>query len=421
MEALADFELLQRLALALAIGLLVGLERGWKERGQPDGARAAGFRTYGLIGLLGGVWGALSTALGGVMLGIAGLGFMAVFAFFEWRDNKASGSYSATGMVAAVLVFTLGAYAVLGDKLVAAAVAVTATILLAEREIMHGFLKRLKWVELRAALLLLAMTVVLLPALPNRTIDPWDALNPFQLWLMMILIAGVSYGGYIAVKLAGARNGMLFAGAAGGLVSSTTVTLTFARLARGQQGGHAELRAGIAVAWAVSLIRMGVLGMLVAPLLVPPLAPPLAIAALIIAAVALQTFLHPTRKAADGKALAFRNPFDLSMVFGVGALLAVIMLAARFFSDTLPGGALAGLAAVSGLFDVDPITLSLAQMSSGVISPDYAAALILLAGGTNLVAKGFLLVSLGGIRFATPLLAAALLAALGAGAWIYLV
>jgi len=421
MENLPDFELLQRLALALAIGLLVGLERGWKEREQPDGARAAGFRTYGLIGLLGGVWGALSTTLGGIMLGIAGLGFMAVFAFFEWRDNKASGSYSATGLVAAVLVFTLGAYAVLGDRLVAGAAAVTATILLAEREVMHGFVKRLKWVELRAALLLLAMTVVLLPALPNHTIDPWDALNPFQLWLMMILIAGVSYGGYIAVKLAGARNGMLFVGTAGGLVSSTTVTLTFARLARGQEGGHTELRAGIAIAWAVSLIRMGVLGMLVAPLLIPLLVPPLAIAALIISTIALQTFLRPSTNAAHGKAFDFKNPFDFSMVFGVGALLVVFMLAARLFSDMLPSSALAGLVAVSGLFDVDPITLSLAQMSKGPISLDYAAMLILLAGGTNLISKNFLLVSLGGIRFAMPLLAASLLAALSAGAWIYLI
>lgn len=421
MESFTDLDLLQRLALSLAIGLLVGLERGWKERAQPDGSRAAGFRTYGLIGLLGGIWGALSISMGGLMLGIAGLGFMAVFAFFEWNDNKASGSHSATGLVAAALVFVLGAYAVLGDKLVAGAVAVTATILLAEREIMHGFLKKLKWVELRAALLLLAMTVVLLPALPNRTLDPWDALNPFQLWLLMILIASVAYGGYIAVRVAGARNGLLFAGAAGGLVSSTTVTLTFARMARAEKSGHDELRAGIAIAWAVSLVRMGILGMLVAPMLIPHLAPPLGIAALIVSLIAVQTFLRGNKQTSDGQALTLRNPYELSTVFGVGAFLAVIMLAAKLFSDSVHSSALIALVAVSGLFDVDPITLSLAQMSSGPISLDYAAMLILLAGGTNLIAKSFLLVSLGGIRFSLPLLAAAAVSALCAGAWVYLV
>jgi uncharacterized membrane protein (DUF4010 family) len=417
-----DYDLLQRLALALAIGLLVGLERGWKERKQPDGARAAGFRTYSLIGLLGGIWALLSQSMGGIVLGLAGIGFMAVFAFFEWRDNKASNNYSATGLVAASLVFALGAYAVLGDKLIAAATAVTATILLAEREVLHGFLKRLQWIELRAALILLAMSVVLLPVLPNETVDPWDALNPFQLWLMVILIAGISYAGYIAVKLAGARKGLLVVGAAGGLVSSTTVTLTLSQLAKNQEGGISELRAGIAIAWAVSFARMSAIAMIVAPSLIPLIGPPAAIATLILGLTALQALWKPHKGATSVKALVFKNPFDLLIVFTFGAVLAAFMLATKLISEAMSGSALPGFVAISGLFDVDPITLSVAQMSgSSSISADYAVLLILLAGGTNLIGKCGVTLSLAGFRFALPLLVAALLAAAGAAGAIILI
>src|SRR5262249_41882723 len=210
------------------------------------GSRAAGIRTFALIGLLGGVWGLLARAGGNVvLLGFGALGFAGWFGFFEWREAQSQGSFSATGLVAGLLAFALGAYAILGDKAAAGSAAVAATVILAERQALHGFLERLKWVELRAALILLVMTFVLLPVLPDRAIDPWGAINPYQLWLLTVLTAAISYAGYIAVKLAGARKGLLYAGATGGLVSSTTVTWTFARLAGQYPKGQSEFAAGI--------------------------------------------------------------------------------------------------------------------------------------------------------------------------------
>src|ERR1041385_7129816 len=122
-------EIIQRLALALAIGLLLGVERGWQEREWKPGSRAAGIRTHALIGVLGGVWALLSKTLGATILGFAALAFAATFALFEYRELKAQKSASATGFVAALLAFALGAYAVLGDMVAAGSAAVAATVL----------------------------------------------------------------------------------------------------------------------------------------------------------------------------------------------------------------------------------------------------------------------------------------------------
>ena len=252
---MSELELLQRTALAAAIGLLVGIERGWQEREARDGARVAGIRTFTLIGTLGAIC-SLFSGPGGVALGFCFLGFALPFGLFEWRRAAQEGSVSATDLVAGLLTFALGAYAVRGNLAVAAAAGVASAAVLAERRVMHEFLRHLKWRELRAALMLLVMTAVLLPVLPDRTVDPWNALNPHQIWLMTVLVGAISYAGYIAVRLAGERKGLLAAGLLGGIVSSTTVTWTYARLARRDAGAQPALMAAILAAWIVSLLRM---------------------------------------------------------------------------------------------------------------------------------------------------------------------
>ncbi len=402
-----------RLALALAIGLLIGVERGWQERERKPGARAAGLRTYGLIGLLGGVWGSVGTVLGPVTLGFAALGFAGTFAVFEYRDVKATGSVSATGLVAALLAFALGAYAALGDMATAGAAAVAATVILAERDAMHGFLEKLSWTELRAALLLLVMTFVLLPILPNRTIDPWDTLNPYQLWLMAILIAALSYIGYVCVRLWGEQRGLLFAGAAGALVSSTTVTWTFAQMAKRAPSG--QISTGILAAWTISLLRMTAIALFVAPALLIPLALPLGAAAAVMAGAAA-LFYRRAGAAGDGAKLALKDPFDVVAVLRFTALLALVLMAATVVSRTATGDiGLPALAFASGLVDVDPITLSTAKLGQSV-GYSYAALVILIAAGANLIAKCSLAWMFGGARLAMPLIAIAALAGAGAAA-----
>ena len=211
---MAELELLERAALGAGIGLLIGIERGWQERQARDGARVAGIRTFTLVGTLGAICG-LFSGTGTVALGLCFLEFALPFSIFEWRRAEQAGNVSATDLVAGLLTFALGAYAARGSMAAAAAVGVVAAAVLAERRVMHAFLRHLKWIELRAALVLLVMTAVLLPALPDHTIDPWNALNPHQIWLMTVLVAAISYAGYIAVRIVGERKGLLTAGLLG--------------------------------------------------------------------------------------------------------------------------------------------------------------------------------------------------------------
>ncbi|MFL5236156.1 MAG: MgtC/SapB family protein [Rhizomicrobium sp.] len=177
-------ELIQRIGIALAIGFLIGVERGWRERDEADGSRAAGIRTFALIGLLGGIAGALYPMIGGAAFGLIALAFAAGFLVFQWRESVEKNNVSATEMIAGLLTFLLGAYAVLGQPIVAGAAGVAATFVLATREGLHGFVRHLSWAELRSAILLLAMSVIILPVLPDRFVDPWGLFNPHKLWLM---------------------------------------------------------------------------------------------------------------------------------------------------------------------------------------------------------------------------------------------
>jgi uncharacterized membrane protein (DUF4010 family) len=415
-----SYALLERLLLALAIGLLIGVERGWQERDIKDGGRAAGVRTYALIGLLGGLCALLSAFVGKFFLGAALLAFAASLAVFEWREAEASHSASATGLIAGLLAFVIGAYAVLGNMVVAGASGIAATIILAERQTLHAFVANLKWVELRSALLLLVMSFVLLPLLPDRAIDPWGALNPHQLWLMIVIIAALSYVGYICVKLAGDRAGLIYAAAAGAMVSSTTVTWTYARLARQHPKSSMPLVAGVVTAWTVSLLRMSAIAIVLAPDLAWPLLSVLLLPVLFLLGLAALMF----RRAAavsEKSPLQLTDPFEVTEVLKFGLLLAGVTLAAKLLATGSQQLGLIPLAAVSGFVDVDPITLSIARQVGQSVALSYAAVVILIAGAANLVCKTALAVALGSREFALYLAAAALTVGVsGAALWMVL-
>ena len=404
-------ELFQRLGLALAIGLLIGLERGWRERDEASGARTAGIRTFTLIGLLGGIWGAMTPVLGPGPLAAAAVAFAAAFALFEWRETKAKGEFSITSTIAGFIVFALGAYAVLGDQTVAAARGVAVAALLAARTPMHKFLESLTWPELRSAILLLGMTFVVLPNLPNRPLDPWGAFNPYELWLITVVLAAISFTGYAAVRILGERWGLLVATVAGSFVSSTTVTVTNARLAaQSDSKKYPFLALTICIAWITSISRMSALAIginraLLEPLLMPVLA---AIAVLVLAALYFYWRSAPNH---TGTEQTFRNPLDLKFVLSLGALIGVIAVAAKVASDSAGQAGLLTVAAVSGFADVDPVTVSAARLAGSSITPDQAAQAILLAAGANLVTK-MGAIWIGGWRFAAPVTVAGILAVL---------
>jgi uncharacterized membrane protein (DUF4010 family) len=417
---MTSFTLFARLGLALAIGLLVGIERGWQLREERPGMRAAGVRTYALVGLLGGIWAALETYVGPVVLGFAALSFALCFALFAWGEERALNANSATGTVAGLVTFALGVLAVLGPPPVAASGAVAATLLLAERTALHTFVEELKWSELRAALILLVMTVILLPILPNRTVDPWGALNPSKLWLMTVSIAALSYVGYVSVRLLGRLRGLFFGAAAAAIVSSTAVTLNYSRLVRTEPEASDAIASGILVAWAVSLVRMTAVAVFLAPSLFQTLAPPIVAGAMVFAAAAF-FFYWRAEDEKERVEIPLSEPFDLGLVLRFGLLLSVIVLAYKLTTAHFGAAGARPLAAIAGFADVDPITLSVAQtVKSGTSSLD-AATQILIAASTNLATRMTIVAWTRNLRFALPLLGIAIagLAALWATFWFF--
>jgi uncharacterized membrane protein (DUF4010 family) len=410
-------DLILRLGLSLAVGFLIGLERGWHERDEKEGQRTAGLRTFTLIGLMGGIFGALSRDGNLALLATGFVTTGVTVGAFMWREGQQKNDLSATSLVAAMLTFLLGAYAVLGDLQVAAGAGVATVILLAHKQVLHEWLTRISWPELRSGLLLAAMTFMLLPLLPNRTIDPWNVLNPYSLWLMTILIAAVSFGGYAIVKFAGPKTGLILAALLGGMFASTAVTLSLARLARDNAGHVRLLAGGILASGCVMFLRVLVVTALINPRLSLAIAPILFVAA---AAMGILAFVFVSARnkteLKDHKEFNLKNPFDIFEVLRFGALLTVITLAVAL-ARTQPGdSSVLAVAAISGLADVDAVTLSVARF--GEVS-SAAVNAILAAVAVNTFAKGAYAWLVGGMQLGLLTIGGSALALLAAAvAWL---
>ena len=387
-------QLLSRLALAFGIGLLIGLERGWHSRDVRSGGRTAGVRTFAISGLLGGIVAALSgapaqapTIGGAILMGSCIVAFTAVILTFEREAHRAANSFSATTTIAALLTFMLGAYALLGDVRVAAAAAIVTAGILFVREGIHQWVARITVQEFESALILLAMSFIALPVLPDRPLRAIGNVNPREVWIIAIVLAAVSFVGYLAVKRLGERRGVLVASAAGGLVSSTAVTLANARRAAAGEGSPQLLAAGAIIATAISLVRVTGLVVVLAPALTPLVAPALLAGALLAAvlSVAVVRGLQPT--VAMEPVLRFNNPFGFWSVAGMALLMGVLIFVGRLVNAHFgTGGTIAG-AALMGLFDVDAMTVSVTGLPSQSIRMETAAAAILVGVAANTSTK----------------------------------
>ncbi|MCB8821504.1 MgtC/SapB family protein [Microvirga rosea] len=411
--------LLERLAVALAIGLLLGIERGWKQRDEAEGERTAGLRTYMLTTLLGALCAILGMNLGAIFLSLSFLSFAMAFTAFSWLEASSEGNFSVTGVVAGLLAFALGAYTILGNVQIAIAIAVTATIILAAKATLHAWLRRLSWLEIRAVLILLAMTFLLLPLLPNRTVDPYDAVNPAEVWLLAIIIAALSFAGYVAVRVMGSRHGIALAALAGGLASSTATTATFARLAREQPMAGPLLAGGILLSSTVMIVRVVIIASAINIDLASSLGWSLGAAGLVLL---LGAALFLTRQS-EGKGshpnLKIRNPFELGTALRLAALIAAISLLAKILIEKTGEAGLNVLAVLSGIADVDAVTLSLARLSLNAIPATAATTGICLAVVTNTVVKIGMSFSLGNTKVGWPV-AVVSLGATGAAAAVLL-
>jgi len=392
MTELENFKLL---SIALAIGLLIGLERGWHFRDRDEGMRVAGLRTYGMISLLGGLSGILAQQVNSFFMGFVFLGLTSVLLLAYSKSLDKFGDFSITGIIASLITFTLGALTVFGHITLASASAVVMTSLLGFKPLLHGWLKKLEQQELYATLKLLLISVVMLPILPDKGYGPWTAFNPYHIWWMVVLIAGISYLGYFAIRIVGNQHGPVLTGALGGLVSSTAVTLNLSKLSAQQPNMENVLAAGILTACATMFARTLLLASLMNPIMFRALLLKLLVMTVLTYFVAFVLWKNG-RGFKTIEEVKLENPFQLGMALRFGAFLVAIMLLSKLLTVYFGDMGTYFLAAASGLADVDPITLSMSQMSKEGLEVSVAARAILIAVSVNSAIKSIFSWVIGG-------------------------
>jgi len=396
---LEQLEILKRLAVALAAGFLIGLERGWSDRDEPEGQRIAGIRTFGLISLLGALWSLIYMTTGSWAVVLAFLGFCGVLMVAEWLRSQKQGTYGITTPVAALITFALGAVAALGHLSIAASTAVVVALLLGMKPQLHAWIRKLGEHELFATLKLLLISVVMLPVLPDKGYGPWQAFNPYLIWWMVVLVAGISYCGYFAIRIAGPRRGILLTALSGGLVSSTAVTVTLSRMQR--SGGRFEplYAIGIILASATMFPRVMLWTAVVSPDLLPLLLWPIGIMTLSSLLIGLVAWRGQQQHSADEISdFTPNNPFEIGTALQMGALLAAVMFLAQGLRQWFGDAGIYLLAAISGIGDVDAITLTVARMAESDLMAITAVAAITLAAIINTLTKAGFAAGIGGQR-----------------------
>ncbi|MFW5721901.1 MAG: MgtC/SapB family protein, partial [Desulfohalobiaceae bacterium] len=357
-----------KLLVALAIGLLIGIERGWSGREETEGSRIAGIRTFSLIGLLGSVLALLSREINGWFLSIGFVSVSLLIIAAHMLSVRRSQDVGATTAFAMMLTFALAAWATLGHPIPAVVVTVIVMSLLGYKPLLHTWLSRIKPQDFYSGVKLLIISLVLLPLLPNQGYGPWQALNPYWIWWMVVLISGLSFLGYLAMELIGKRKGTLVTAVAGALVSSTAVTVSLARFAR--QHAHAAVFAGgVVLASSIMFVRVVIEVLVVHPGLLHPLWIPLAaMLAGLLCGVAWLWRDQGSDTDEPSQGIEVKNPLQLGMALQFSFLLAVVLLLSEAMQEWFGPQGVYALAVASGLMDVDAITLSLARSATKDLS-----------------------------------------------------
>lgn len=387
-------ELLLNLATALGVGLLIGTERSWSG-GDQDGQEMAGIRTFGLAGLFGGL-AALSASHFGVSAWIAMFVVLALLtiAGYVIESTRVNADRGMTTEIALLLTFLLGSLAVAESRILAASIAVVVALLLSLKSRLHGALRKLNEAELGGALKLLFISVVLLPALPNQGYGPWEAFNPYTTWWMVVLIAAIGFAAYVAIRLLGTRHGLLVTALLGGIVSSTAMTITLARLDSPKL--RPALAAGLLATSALMFPRVLLEVGLINRALLPTLLAPMLTAGSIYAAGALLYYLRAGRQSENAAEPPLKNPFELGPALRFAGLLVVILFLVEGARQWMGDAGVYLVSLLSGLTDVDAITLSLSNSARTDLSEEVAVRGIFLAALSNSLVKAGLILFIGG-------------------------
>lgn len=401
---------LLKLGLALALGLLIGTERGWHERAAAEGTRPAGIRTFGLIGLLGGLSALLASRQGELVLGLAFLALAGVLVVSHIIDSRIDRDSGITTVVAGLVTFALGALVFRGQEVLAAAGAVITATLLSLKPVLHRWLSRIEPTDLYATLKMLLISVVLLPVLPNQGYGPWAALNPYEIWWMVVLITGISFVAYVSMKLFGTRRAILLTSLFGGLASSTAATISLSRIGHDRQC-YDITAAGVMLANTTMFLRMLLVLAVVNPALITAVSGPLLGMALTTGLGCLY-FLRRRHERTDADhELRLNNPFQILPALQFGALLILITLLTEAARAWMGNQGLFAVAALAGLVDVDAINLTLAKMARTGLETAIAIQGITLVAMVNTLIKGLLATIIAGKRMGLRLLPPLVLAA----------
>ncbi|MET2848161.1 MgtC/SapB family protein [Vibrio owensii] len=393
-EFVSGEHLIWNLFVALLLGAIVGTQRGWVMRNSVEGSRVAGIRTFSLVGLLGGLVGILANLYTPLLLGFALIALVILACIAFVIQQKKSEDISITGVVSLVITFVLGSLAVSGEAVLAAAAAVITAVVLDNKKELHQALQRLQEYELDAALRLLLISIVLLPLLPNQTYGPWKALNPYEIWWMVVLIASISFVGYFAIKIGGAKRGILFTSVFAGLSSSTALTLQFSHLSREQEGISPLLASGILLSCGTMFPRLLIVLSVLNPQLVSLLWP---IVLVMMIALYLPAWWIWRRSEVEKIEQSNKqtNPLALQSALFFGVVLAIIMLLSHALSDWFGSAGILVLSAVSGITDVDAISLTLGRQSTQSLAIDVAVLGIFIAASVNTIVKMGMVLMIG--------------------------
>jgi uncharacterized membrane protein (DUF4010 family) len=400
MDSALDLATFRDFAIALLIGALVGTEREQHKRSDP-GSGVAGLRTFILLAMLGAVSAWLGSQLQTPWLFVAILvaASAALVVGYFMTVQAYPGSLGLTTEVAGICVCLLGGMTMIGYPELAVVLGIVVTAVLAYKEPMHGMVSKLDRDDIFAGVRLLIASFIVLPLLPRRPLDPWGALNPYSLWLLVILISSLSLIGYVATRWLGPGKGAALTGLSGGLVSSTAVTLTFARTSRDGRGAPTMLATGILLAWGVMFVRVVVEVAVVYPPLVYQVVGPFLMMGAAGLAAALYFYRQGPAAAGHqqaGQEVPLKNPFSLTGAAKFAVFFAGVLLVVKLVEDRFSSEGLYLVAAVAGLTDVDAITLSMARYAQTGGQPGIAVTAITIAALTNTVVKCAMVAVLGG-------------------------
>ena len=413
-----DLDLALRFAAAIGLGLLLGIER---ERKRDAELFFGGVRTFALIALLGAVGAFMERELNQGWLIIAAFVALSALVIVSYATTAARGELGITTEISAMLAFIVGALCGWQHMGVASVATVVCLLLLTFKDILHRLARRVELADIEATLTFAVISVIILPLLPNQNFGPppLDVINPYKIWLMVVLIAGLNFLGYVLVKVLGNEHGLALTGILGGLVSSTAVTLSFSQRSRREPEMSSAFVLAIVIAWTIMFLRVVIMVGIINRALAASLA--VALGCMALAGLLVCLALWRRRAHETGVVTAGANPFELGEAIKFGLLFGIVTIVAKAAEVYLGATGLYLAGAVAGATDVDAIALSMANRATTTPeSIKIAAYTIVIAVISNTLVKAGMVAFMGApaMRRTIVLVTLILFLAAAVGAWI---